>query len=99
MSELEQQVDYCFAESGVHPMRLDELMDTNEKVQKLLNLELNYPEVNGFNKLRTLIAGLYGETDPDKVLVTVGASEANFVVSAVLAGSGDNIAVLVSGWN
>jgi len=94
MSEFEQTVEYVFAESGVHPMKLSELIDTKEKQQTLLDTELNYPEVNGEKALRKSIADLYGEKDLDKVLVTVGASESNYILAQCLLEPGDHVAIL-----
>jgi aspartate/methionine/tyrosine aminotransferase len=101
MSENEQRVEFSlFAESGVHSMQVRELVDLGAKAG-LLTAEavgatsLNYPEVNGQVALRRAIAALYGEQDADRVLVTVGASEANYVLADTLLGPGDVAAVLV----
>ena len=73
----EQKVDINLTESGVHPIRLDELLgDDGEKVAELLATEINYPHVNGNPELRENIAALYDGADVENVLVTVGAAEA-----------------------
>ena len=86
MSRFEQRVEVNLSESGVHPMRLEELLgDDPAAVQALLSSDLNYPEVNGSQQLRETVAGLYdgagphGGAGPDNVLITVGAIEANFL--------------------
>ena len=92
LSENEQQAEYHFAESGVHPMTLAELMDVAGVAQSdLAGILLNYPEVNGTLALRENIAALYDGATPDNVLVTVGASEANHVVAAGLLHAGDHV--------
>ena len=59
-SQWEQQVEINLTESGVHPMRLDELIgDDHQLLQTLLQTEINYPHVNGTPALRNNIASLY----------------------------------------
>ena len=54
MSLYEQDVDYNLSESGVHPIKLAELLgDDAAAVDDLLATELNYPYVNGTPLLRT----------------------------------------------
>ena len=92
LSEHEQDVDYHVAESGVHPMTLAELMGlAGMEAGSLDGVLLNYPEVNGTLALRENIAALYEGTTPDNILVTVGASEANHVVTSALLESGDEV--------
>ena len=52
-SKWEQLVDFNLTESGVHPLRLDELLgDDQAKVTDLMATEINYPHVNGNPELR-----------------------------------------------
>jgi aspartate/methionine/tyrosine aminotransferase len=88
----EQEVDINLTESGVHPIRLDELLgDDGEKVARLLETEINYPHVNGNPELRENIASLYDGADPANVLVTVGAAEANNIIMQTLMQPGDEL--------
>ncbi|MDH4073288.1 MAG: aminotransferase class I/II-fold pyridoxal phosphate-dependent enzyme [Gammaproteobacteria bacterium] len=88
----EQKVDINLTESGVHPVRLDELLgEDGELVAKLLETELNYPHVNGNPELRERIASLYDGTGIENVIVTVGAAEANNVIMQTLMGPGDEL--------
>lgn len=90
LSENEQKPELNFSESGVHPMTLGELMDVARiDMQALAATALDYPEVNGTRGLREVIAGLYEKAHADEVLVTVGASEANQLVSGTLLMPGD----------
>jgi len=95
LSDWEQTVDYNFSESGVHPVVLKELLEmAGEGADALLDTPLNYPEVNGDTLLRERIAALYEDASPERVLVTVGASEANFLLASTLLGPGDELAVM-----
>ena len=96
MSKYEQTVDYNLSESGVHPLRLSELLDCRPgALDGLLDVELGYPYVNGTPELRETIAGLYDGATPDNVLVTVGAIEANYLATRMLLGPGDEIVVML----
>ena len=89
----EQQVDINLTESGVHPIRLDELLgDDKEQLASLLSTEINYPPVNGNPALRENIAALYDGAAIDNVIVTVGAAEANNIVIQTLLAPGDELA-------
>ena len=91
----EQDVDINLTESGVHPMRLDELLGGDSGMQKkLLATEINYPHVNGIPPLRENIAALYDGADVANVLVTVGAAEANNIVMQTLLEPGDEMATV-----
>lgn len=88
----EQKVDINLTESGVHPIRLDDLLGDDEtKVAELLATEINYPHVNGNPALRENIAALYESAGVDNVLVTVGAAEANNVIMQTLMEPGDEL--------
>ena len=89
----EQVVDYNLTESGVHPVRLEELLGGDEgKLAELLATEINYPHVNGIPALRKNIARLYDGAHVENVLVTVGAAEANNIVMQTLMQPGDELA-------
>ena len=88
----EQKVDINLTESGVHPIRLDELLgEDGEKVAELLATEINYPHVNGNPELRENIAALYDGAGAENVLVTVGAAEANNIIMQTLMEPGDEL--------
>jgi aspartate/methionine/tyrosine aminotransferase len=88
----EQKVDINLTESGVHPIRLDELLgDDGEKVAELLATEINYPHVNGNPELRENIAALYDGASVENVLVTVGAAEANNIIMQTIMEPGDEL--------
>ena len=88
----EQKVDFNLTESGVHPVRLDELLGDDESgLARLLATEINYPHVNGNPQLRENIAALYDGAGVENVLVTVGAAEANNIIMQTLMRPGDEV--------
>ena len=92
LSEYEHSVDFNYSESGVHPVKLGELLAYADKdVNELEDVLLNYPEVNGEHELRERIASLYPGATAENVLVTVGASEANLLAATTLLSPGDEI--------
>jgi len=91
----EQKVEINLTESGVHPVKLKELIGDDRALKdKLLGLEINYPHVNGIPELREAIALLYNRTSVENVLVTVGAAEANQIAIQTLLSPGDEIATV-----
>jgi aspartate/methionine/tyrosine aminotransferase len=91
----EQDVEFNLTESGVHPIRLDELLGDDAAMRnRLLEMEINYPHVNGIPALRENIAALYNGADISNILVTVGAAEANHIVMQTLLDEGDEMATL-----
>lgn len=96
MSEFEQDVAYNLSESGVHPLRLKELLDYDpDSINQLLATDLNYPHVNGIPALRQNIAALYDGAAMDNILVTVGAIEANYITTRTLLAPGDEIVTML----
>lgn len=98
-STWEKQIEFNLVESGVHPLRLAELLalpGSKLTLEELLDTQLNYPHVNGIPELRENIAHLYPfhnqtTAKAENVLVTVGASEANNLVMQTLMQPGDEL--------
>ncbi len=85
----EHEVEINLSESGVEPLRLDELTDA---VGDLLGpIELGYAQTNGTGPLRERIAALYPGTGLDEVVVTNGSAEANFICAWHLLEPGDEV--------
>jgi aspartate/methionine/tyrosine aminotransferase len=80
-SEYEHVVKYNLSESGVEPLRIRDLLKTDELHAKFLNLQLVYVQTNGTLPLREAIAGAYKGIGAGNILATNGGAEANFVVS------------------
>ncbi len=87
----ENRVAWNLSESGVHPLRVSELVNTTADHDALLELELGYPQTNGTLELRELIAGLYPGATRDQVQVTNGGSEANCILLMRLVEPRDEI--------
>ena len=90
----EHQVAFNLSESGVLPLRVEEILEGTEAAAKFLSLGLKYPESDGSPELRENIAQWYGAT-PEHVLVTNGGSEANFTALWGLLEKGDQAAVML----
>jgi len=77
-SKWEHVVDYNLSDSGVHPVLFEELVSSAE-LKKIFKTELGYIQSNGTKELKTEIARLYPGAALDQILVTSGASEANYL--------------------
>jgi aspartate/methionine/tyrosine aminotransferase len=91
----ENRVAWNVSESGVHPLRVEELAETDDDRRAVLAQALGYPQTNGSIELRRLIADLYAEATPAHVQVTNGGSEANFVALCQLVQPGDEVVMMV----
>ena len=89
----DHEVECNLSESGVHPMRLEELVDDSAELKRLMSLDLAYPHTNGSPELRDHIAGFYPGATRDNVLVTCGGAEANYLAFWTLLEKGDRVAV------
>ncbi len=96
MSRHEQEVEYNLSESGVQPVRLEELVAARpNSLGPLLSTELSYPHVNGIPSLRENIARMYQGAAPANVLVAVGAIEANYISTRTVLSAGDEVVVML----
>ena len=97
MTRHELNVRYDIAESGILPLRLADLLgwlpegERQAALDHLLAMPLGYSEAVGTRELRSLIAATYADWDPDNILVTTGAIEANFLLFGALRGAGDHV--------
>jgi aspartate/methionine/tyrosine aminotransferase len=93
----ELHVKYDIAESGILPLTINDLLSFEpaearaETLDGLLNLRLGYSEATGTLELRRRLAETYDHCDPDNILVTTGAIEANFLLFNVLLKAGDHV--------
>jgi aspartate/methionine/tyrosine aminotransferase len=93
-STWENRVAWNLAESGVHPLRLEELAETVEDRDALLSQELGYTQTNGTEELRSLVAAMYPDATADHVEITNGGSEANCIVLWRLLEPGDEMVMM-----
>lgn len=97
LTQHELHVKYDIAESGILPLKLNDLLgfespeDRAAMLEQLLNLPLGYNEAVGTRELRAMIASTYENVDPENILVTTGAIEANFLLFNVLLDAGDHV--------
>jgi aspartate/methionine/tyrosine aminotransferase len=94
-STWENRVAWNLAESGVHPLRVEELARTDDERHAVLAQELGYPQTNGTVELRSLIIDLYPGATVDHVQVTNGGSEANCLAIWHLLDRGDEAVLMV----
>jgi hypothetical protein len=94
-STYENVVEFNLSESGVHPLRLDELVDGAGERDALFAERLRYTQSNGTEALRLAIASLYAGATADHVQVTNGGAEANYITTWRLVEPGDDIVMMV----
>jgi aspartate/methionine/tyrosine aminotransferase len=91
----ENRVAWNVAESGVHPLRVEEIAETAEDRASVLGLHMLYPQTNGSPELRAHIAAMYPGATLDHVQVTNGGSEANCITLMHLVERGDEVVMMV----
>jgi aspartate/methionine/tyrosine aminotransferase len=91
----EHKVAWNLAESGVHPLRVEELLESADDRDAVLRQPLAYTQTNGTLELRGEIAAIYDGATPAHVLVTNGGSEANFITLAALVQPADEVVVMM----
>jgi aspartate/methionine/tyrosine aminotransferase len=94
-SKWEHRVAWNLAESGVHPLRVEELVESEQDRMALLAQPLGYSQTNGTVELRTLISSIYAGAGPEHVQVTNGGSEANCITLMHLLEPGDDVIVMM----
>jgi aspartate/methionine/tyrosine aminotransferase len=90
----EHRVDWNVSESGVRPVRVDELVEDPAAVAALLGQELGYSQTNGTIELRQTIAAMYPGAREDHIVVTNGGSEANCLALLHLVQTGDDVVMM-----
>jgi len=91
----ENEVRWNLSESGVLPLKVEELLEGEAGRAELLATALKYPESNGSLLLRERIAMFYPGAKTENVLVTTGTSEANYSTMWGLLEKGDRAAVMI----
>lgn len=97
MTRHETHVKYDIAESGILPLTMNDLLNFEPAEQRAATLErlhtlpLGYSEACGTHELRSLLASTYAQCEPDNILVTTGAIEANFLLFNVLLNASDHV--------
>jgi aspartate/methionine/tyrosine aminotransferase len=94
-STYENEVEFNLSESGVHPLRLGDLVHDTAARDALLAEALRYTQTNGTPALRAQIAAMYPGATEGHIVVTNGGSEANFVATWNLVEAGDEVLMMV----
>jgi aspartate/methionine/tyrosine aminotransferase len=87
----EHHVRYNLSESGVHPLKIGDLIEPGA----LQELALGYPQTNGSLALRERISALYPGADADNVVATNGTAEGHFITAWNLLSPGDDFAMML----
>jgi aspartate/methionine/tyrosine aminotransferase len=95
LSVWQNQVEFDFTETGVHPLFLHELVTREELDEIYQTVQLRYIQTNGTPLLKEAICGLYHGVSPNNILVTNGSAEANFITLWRLLEPGDEVAVML----
>ena len=94
-SLFDHRVDFNLSESGVHPLKLTEILSKTE-LKNLLELQLSYGHTNGTKTLRKLVSKMYSSNlTHDNVLITCGSAEANFLSVMTQLNRGDEVIYMV----
>jgi aspartate/methionine/tyrosine aminotransferase len=75
----EKEVELDLSETTVLPLRVSELLDGANDVERFIANELYYPQSEGSQLFRERIAQFYTDCKPENITVTNGGSEANYV--------------------
>ncbi len=94
-SRYENYVEFNLSESGVDPMRPEDLLPETSDRAALLKTPLGYCQSNGSEELRDRIALFYPGATRANVLVTNGGSEANYTTFWSLLEKGDRVACML----
>jgi aspartate/methionine/tyrosine aminotransferase len=98
----ENVVELNLSESGVLPLRVEELVESQVERQRFLETQLWYCESDGSRPLRERIAQFYPDCTAANVTITNGGSEANYVSLWALLGSQGRLACMLpnylQGW-
>jgi hypothetical protein len=91
----EHQVAWNVSESGVEPLRVEELAMGDADRETLLRQPLAYTQTNGTLELRSHIAAMYPGATPAHIQVTNGGAEANCVTLLHLVQPGDEVVMMM----
>jgi hypothetical protein len=94
-STYENLVECNLSESGVEPMRTEDLLKDDAERRAFLQQKLGYSQSNGTEELRERIATFYPGAKKENIQVTNGGSEANYISFWSLLEKGDRAAVML----
>ena len=95
MNEFENHCAYNLGETCVASLTIEQLlsMSGNEDsiLSDLLPMKMTYGAIEGSDRLRNSICGLYESQEPENIIVTHGAIGANALVYQTLVRPGDHV--------
>ncbi|MCB6185104.1 aminotransferase [Leeia sp. TBRC 13508] len=95
MNEFETKCDFNLAETCVESITIDELVTMAGKKECLLDeilpLKMTYGAIEGSDRLRNAVAGLYQKQRKENILITHGAIGANALVYETLVEPNDRV--------
>ena len=98
----DREVELDLSETTVLPLRVSELLDGADDVERFVASEIEYPESEGSRLFRERIAQFYPDCQPENITVTNGGSEANYVTLWTLLESDGRLACMLpnymQGW-
>ena len=99
MNRYETTCELNLAETCVESLTVAELLEmagkTDTILSELLPLKLTYGAIEGSERLRGLVAGLYEKQGIENVTITHGAIGANALVHETLVAPGDRVVSIV----
>ncbi|WP_411976646.1 aminotransferase [Sulfitobacter faviae] len=99
MNEFENHCRYNLAETCVDSITLGELIDMagvdNSVLGELRGMRMGYGAIEGLDRLRDAVAGLYENQSRENVLTTHGTIGANALVHQTLVSRGDHVIAIV----
>ncbi|MFG6530519.1 MULTISPECIES: aminotransferase [unclassified Sulfitobacter] len=99
MNEFENHCRYNLAETCVDSITLGELIDMagvdNSVLGELRGMRMGYGAIEGSDRLRDAVAGLYENQFRENVLTTHGTIGANALVHQTLVSRGDHVIAIV----
>jgi len=99
MNAYETRCEYNLAETCVESLTVGQLLGlagrTPTILQELLPLKLTYGAIEGSDRLRDAVAGLFAAQTRESVLITHGAIGANALVYQAIVEPGDRVVAIV----
>ena len=99
MNEFENHCRYNLAETCVDSITLGELIDMagvdNSVLGELRGMRMGYGTIEGSDRLRDAVAGLYETQSRENILTTHGTIGANALVHQTLISRGDHVIAIV----
>jgi aspartate/methionine/tyrosine aminotransferase len=99
MNAHETTCAYNLAETCVHSLTVAELLAiagrNSADLSSLLPMQLTYGAIEGSDRLRKAVTGLYTRQTPENVIITHGTIGANALVHQALIGAGDKVVSIV----